>query len=137
MRSLCSHVRLSSKDPRRASERDEPSIIAGQSFIPTDHKIALRKESIPNAQQNLLLERQRKVGEWNIAAENKIKRAGWRAQSQILLQEFDTLAILALQAIKRIFTIEGLVKKRRWQFTKASRRKARFTGAPAWPYRYP
>jgi len=119
---------LSDKDLRRASERDQPSIIARQSLIATDHKITVRKEPILDAQQNLLLERRRKVGECHIAAEDKIKRAGWPVQSQILLQESDTLAILAFQAPKRIFTIEGMVKKRRWQFTKASGLKALLRG---------
>ena len=78
-------MRLSNKDLRRARERDEPKTIARQSLIATNHKIAFWEQPLPDEQQNLLLERRRKVGECNIAAKDKIKRAGWRAQSQILL----------------------------------------------------
>src|SRR2546427_2338452 len=83
----------------------------------SDHEITMRREPIHDAYQHLLLEGLREIGKGDIAAENEIEEHSGRFAPQVLMQEFNALSMLRLDAVEGSNAIERFLKEVRRQFS--------------------
>src|SRR5215470_532041 len=96
--------------------------------MPSDREIAMRSEPIHDAHEQLLLKRFREIGEGDITAENEIEEQSGRFTPQVLMQEFNTLSMLRLDAVEGPNTIERFLKEVWPQFAQTRRLKASSAG---------
>jgi hypothetical protein len=73
------------KDLRRAGQRHQHRTVAGQLFAPPDGEIPAWEKPTHEPNRNLLLQRRRKIGEGDIAAEDEIEALFWGFRPQILM----------------------------------------------------
>ena len=75
----------------------------------SDCKITVRRESIDDAGEHLLLKGRREIGERDIAAEDEIEEQSGAFLSQILMQELNAVSILRFDAVQGSDTIKRLL----------------------------
>ena len=95
----------------------------------SDCKIAVRRESIHDAGEHLLLKGRREIGERDIAAKDEIEEQSGAFLSHVLMQELNALSILRLDAVQGPDTIKGLLDEVWRQFAQAGWLKATPAGA--------
>ena len=117
------------EDLRRTGERLECWLDAWQLLMRSDREIAMRRESIHDAQEHALLKRPREVGERDIAAENKIEEPSRRVAPHVLVQEFDALSMLRLYAVEGPDALERFLKELWRQLAQTRWLKASSAGA--------
>jgi len=112
------------EDLRGAGQRLQRYRADRQLLMGSDSEIATRCESVDKARQHLPLKSLRKIGERDIAAKDEIEEALRRFPAEVLMQEFDPITVVRLDAIERPLAIERLMNEVLRQFAETCWREA-------------